>query len=308
MRTNSPNIALKPKKSFGSPMTGRRYEMDTINGYRFGFNGKEKTDEIYGDGNGVDFGFRIYDPRIGKFLGVDPLTSKYPHLSSYAGFNNNPVYYTDPDGKECVGEVDHTKKTITIKAVYFVEMGKSGFNAANFKEMQGLNATLNSQGYTVTDEKSALHGYTIQFELEFVPVSSDTKAQTYAENEKKLTETGSTGGKTLVEGGNNIANSVILTDDATFESIPSIKETAKKFGVGTDKVLGITDVTDQHINIPEKSRGVVLTILHEIFHTLYFDKDGSKSGIGSGKELPNKSDVNALVKGIQDKGRIIVKK
>ena len=49
------------------------------NGYRYGFNGKEKDDDWTGTtGATYDYGFRIYDSRIGKFLSVDPLTGKYP--------------------------------------------------------------------------------------------------------------------------------------------------------------------------------------------------------------------------------------
>jgi RHS repeat-associated protein len=44
----------------------------------YGFNGQEKSDEVYGDGNVYDYGFRIYNPRIGKFLSVDPLSKSYP--------------------------------------------------------------------------------------------------------------------------------------------------------------------------------------------------------------------------------------
>ena len=46
--------------------------------YRYGFNGKEKDDEIKGSGLQYDYGFRIYDPRIGKFLSTDPLFANYP--------------------------------------------------------------------------------------------------------------------------------------------------------------------------------------------------------------------------------------
>ncbi|RYZ32952.1 MAG: hypothetical protein EOP49_36685, partial [Sphingobacteriales bacterium] len=53
-------------------------------GYRYGFNGKEYDNEVYGEANEQDYGMRIYDPRIGKFLSVDPLSEKFPWNSVYA--------------------------------------------------------------------------------------------------------------------------------------------------------------------------------------------------------------------------------
>ena len=255
-----------------------------------------------------DFGARMYDARLGIFTSVDPMAHKHPGWSPYVAFNANPIYYIDPDGKEGIGAVDHTNKTITIKAVYFTEIGKSGFNAENYKQLQGLNATLNTQKYQVTDEQNTLHGYTVQFDLQFVPAPTAEKAQQFAVSEQALTSSNSTGGVNLIEGGFNIGNSLILTDNPTFEAIPSIKETAAENNVGPEKVLGITDVSLQHINIPEKSRGNALTALHEIFHTLYTDKDKATSGIGTGKVLPNQSDVNDLIKNIQGQGRVVEEK
>lgn len=60
-------------------------------GYRYGFNGKESDNEISGVGNQYDYGFRIYNPRLGKFLSVDPLKDKFPELSCYQFTNNNPI-------------------------------------------------------------------------------------------------------------------------------------------------------------------------------------------------------------------------
>lgn len=41
--------------------------------YKFGYNGKEKDDETEGSGNSYDYGFRMYDLRVGKFLSIEPL-------------------------------------------------------------------------------------------------------------------------------------------------------------------------------------------------------------------------------------------
>lgn len=43
---------------------------------------------------------RIYDPRIGKFLSVDPLTAKYPFFTPYQFAGNDPIKYIDMDGAE----------------------------------------------------------------------------------------------------------------------------------------------------------------------------------------------------------------
>lgn len=68
--------------------------------YRFGFNGKESDDEVSGSGNQYDYGFRIYNPRIGKFLSVDPLFRSYPWYTPYQFAGNQPIAAIDLDGLE----------------------------------------------------------------------------------------------------------------------------------------------------------------------------------------------------------------
>lgn len=70
--------------------------------YRYGFNGMEKDDELKGSGNSVDFGARMYDSRLGRWLSLDPMQAKYPELSPYTGIGNNPIIYIDPDGRDIV--------------------------------------------------------------------------------------------------------------------------------------------------------------------------------------------------------------
>jgi RHS repeat-associated protein len=82
---------------FGMQMPGRGFNSEK---YRYGFNGKENDNEVKGAGNQIDYGMRVYDPRIGKFLSVDPLTKKYPYLTPYQFASNTPVQAIDLDGKE----------------------------------------------------------------------------------------------------------------------------------------------------------------------------------------------------------------
>jgi RHS repeat-associated protein len=79
-------------------MQGRSYT--SISGYRFGFNGKEQDGEVSGSGNQYDYGFRIYNPRLGKFLSVDPLTQSYPFYTPYQFAGNSPISGIDLDGLE----------------------------------------------------------------------------------------------------------------------------------------------------------------------------------------------------------------
>lgn len=74
----------------------------TAGRYRYGFNGKENDNEVKGVGNAVDFGSRIYDSRIGRWLSTDPLQSKYPSLTPYHFTGNNPINYIDIDGQDTI--------------------------------------------------------------------------------------------------------------------------------------------------------------------------------------------------------------
>jgi RHS repeat-associated protein len=70
-------------------------------GYRYGFNGKENDNEVKGvEGTQQDYGMRIYDPRLGRFLSVDPLTKEYPELTPYQFASNTPICAVDLDGLE----------------------------------------------------------------------------------------------------------------------------------------------------------------------------------------------------------------
>jgi len=60
--------------------------------YRYGFNGMEKDDEIKGSGNSLDFGARIYDSRLGRWLSRDPMAHLYVPISPYVFALNNPIY------------------------------------------------------------------------------------------------------------------------------------------------------------------------------------------------------------------------
>jgi RHS repeat-associated protein len=68
--------------------------------YRFGFQGQEKDDEIKGEGNSLNYKYRMHDPRVGRFFAVDPLTAKYPWNSPYAFSENRVIDGIELEGLE----------------------------------------------------------------------------------------------------------------------------------------------------------------------------------------------------------------
>ena len=91
----------------GMLMPGRNFNAGN---YRFGFNDKEMDNEISGNGNSCDYGFRIYNPRLGRFLSVDPLGKSYPWYTPYQFAGNKPIWAIDLDGLE--EQVSNTGKVI----------------------------------------------------------------------------------------------------------------------------------------------------------------------------------------------------
>ena len=68
-----------------------------VRSYRFGFNGQEKDDEVYGStGTSYTAQFWQYDPRIGRRWNLDPKPTV--GISDYACFADNPIWFSDPLG------------------------------------------------------------------------------------------------------------------------------------------------------------------------------------------------------------------
>ncbi len=70
--------------------------------YRYGFQGQEKDNEIKGDGNSLNYTFRMHDPRVGRFFAIDPLFRKFPHNSPYAFSENRVIDGIELEGLEVV--------------------------------------------------------------------------------------------------------------------------------------------------------------------------------------------------------------
>jgi RHS repeat-associated protein len=136
--------------------------------YLFGFNGKENDNEVQGEGNSIDFGGRIYDSRLGRWLSLDPLHRKYPSLSPYHFCSNNPILFVDFDGNDFGIEI--VGNTIIIKAVYYV--GDKQTKDAMTEATNFINNQSDKYQFVTKDGKT----YNIQFQLEVKELKNDEAA------------------------------------------------------------------------------------------------------------------------------------
>ena len=149
--------------------------------YRYGFNGKEKDDEIKGSGNSYTFGARIYDPRTGRWLSTDPLEMRFAGVTTYRFALNNPLLYVDP-----AGETEYTFHVRSFIPEKSIALNFFRGDNRNFTTSLKVTSRVNHQ-FTLDTEKALLlnkrtwsdptqfqyypDGATIEIEEAAVPVS-----------------------------------------------------------------------------------------------------------------------------------------
>lgn len=96
-----------------------KHPSPNIGGYRYFFNGQEGDNEVFENGGFQNYGFRMYDTRIARFWGVDPLTKNYPMLTPFQFASNTPIWATDLDGQEALYHqlIDKIKRKATAVVI-----------------------------------------------------------------------------------------------------------------------------------------------------------------------------------------------
>ncbi|TRX10878.1 hypothetical protein FNW10_08980 [Flavobacterium gawalongense] len=74
--------------------------------YRYGFQGQEMDNELKGEGNSLNYTFRMHDPRVGRFFAIDPLFKEYPHYTPYSFSGNKVIASIEFEGLEDVWVAD----------------------------------------------------------------------------------------------------------------------------------------------------------------------------------------------------------
>jgi RHS repeat-associated protein len=215
----------------------------------------------------ADHGVRKYDYDLGRFTCPDPLWEKYYSWTPYQYAGCNPVSMMDGNGENAVAIIGDN--SITIKAVYVVN--PATYSSSEISSMQtNVNKTLNEKNYTVSEGDYA--NFSVKFDLQFV---NGENPDGTINNEDDFNV-----------GGINIGNTLIkLSQDESY--LLKSEEPGKASG-------GKSDGRNILIN---KSYDSLRILIHEIFHTLFFNNDDAPSGIGSYSkpDLPNQNDIDKTV-------------
>jgi RHS repeat-associated protein len=148
-------------------------QKNRVRTYRYGFQGQEKDNEFKGNGNSINYKYRVHDPRLGRFLSLDPLAKDYPHNSPYAFSENRVIDGIDLEGLEFIhykvlskdpgssalhvqktGEIDHDNGVNAL--LYY-------FGIQTAPELYVLE--YNGKQYMYTDKNSLLTAKISDFEI-----------------------------------------------------------------------------------------------------------------------------------------------
>ncbi|MCB0649298.1 MAG: hypothetical protein KDC49_21660 [Saprospiraceae bacterium] len=134
-------LAFKNYSAFGLEVGGSHLNA-SMDAYRYTYNGKEEL----GFSGYQDYGARQYDASVGRFMGVDMLTSSFPQVSPYSAFNNNPLRFTDPTGMAAEDWIEKDGQMMYDNRVT---------NQADATALYGEGATYRPNGYIYTASNGA---------------------------------------------------------------------------------------------------------------------------------------------------------
>jgi hypothetical protein len=123
---------------------------------------------VKGLGNSLDFGSRIYDSRIGRWLSVDPLQNNYPFLTPNNFVANNPIIFIDPDGKRIIlsgnDKAEFVAK-LSLLTGYKLELQQDGNLKIIGESSKPISESLKMAVFNLLDENGTKYKNDVVFKL-----------------------------------------------------------------------------------------------------------------------------------------------
>jgi RHS repeat-associated protein len=205
----------------------------------------EKDDEVKGNGNSLDFGARVYDSRLGRWLSVDPIGREYPNHSPFIFAGASPIAFLDPDGQRIILFVEKT----------YEEQGGTVVEVYNGKEV--IESIINE-------------GLGGQFKANLVPLPSGLGF------ELELTPTGGDASK-LTTKQEAFYNALTITIDDPDITILNVVENSADIDIGSYQLqtIDVGDMNKFNANGDESTGGTSQGyLIHEISEQAGAQKDG----------------------------------
>ncbi len=189
---------------FGLDMNDRSWTDSTMQESRLGFNGKEKDSSKEWGNTAYDYGFRVYNPSIAKFLRSDPIAKNYPHSSPYAFAENSPIQAIDLEGLE--------KYKVTGRSFIPMKTLENPWYTPNFSASSFAGDDRTSYQLNTTDFRTE-QKVNVDFDNRSVSYSNNIASGTKAlDKVGKVIETSEAGpagpaptfGKSFLENGNSV--------------------------------------------------------------------------------------------------------
>lgn len=162
------------------------------NSYRYGFQGQEKDDELKGEGNSLNYTFRMHDPRVGRFFARDPLSKEYAFYSPYSFSGNKVIAHVELEGLEDLHTtVYNVVKNSKGKYIAKKQMSTTHQNAGNWSGIKNEYQfnVFGSNGYVTnifTGDQAALKMQKAGFVVEKF-TSNESTMQTVKKAYKHMT-------------------------------------------------------------------------------------------------------------------------